>query len=609
MHNFVETDYGKLPSIKTKNMNFKKLIINVSFLAGLILGFNPIILAQFIQQGPKLVGTGSVGSPQQGYSVSISSDGNTAIVGGYTDNINAGAIWLYTRSGGVWTQQGTKLVSADAVGTAKQGISVSISSDGNTAIAGGDFDNTNAGAAWIYTRSGSTWTEDQKVVGTGITGSIAARQGISVSLSSDGNTAIVGGYLDGNGIGAAWIYTRSGTVWTQQGAKLVGTGAIGNALQGSAVSLSSDGNTAIVGGTGDNSNVGAVWIFTRSGTIWSQQTKLVGTGAVGNALQGSSVSLSSDGNTAIVGGPNDNTNLGAAWVFTRSGTVWTQQTELADASGASAQQGMSVSISSDGNTALVGGSGDNSNAGAAWLYTRSAGVWTQLGSKLVGTGAADPAKQGSSVSISSDGSTAIVGGYNDNSGAGAAWVYFNSAVLPVNFISISANRNNMGTVLVNWKVADEEGILRYEVERSADGRSFAVVGSVAGNAGPSYNWLDILPLPGVAFYRVKSVDISEKIKYTGTVKVQTGNESSMFIISPNPKTGRQLNIQFINQIKGLYDIHLIDADGRLLFMTNVQHSGGNSTQTINFPSNISHGISHLLIIAPNKTITAKQIIY
>src|SRR2546421_310461 len=88
-------------------------------------------LAQFTQDGPKLVGSGAVGSAQQGHSVALSADGNTAIVGGNADNGNAGAAWVFTRSGGVWSQQGAKLVGTGAVGAANQGISVALSGDGN----------------------------------------------------------------------------------------------------------------------------------------------------------------------------------------------------------------------------------------------------------------------------------------------------------------------------------------------------------------------------------------------------------------------------------------------------------------------------------------------
>ncbi len=160
--------------------------------------------------------------------------------------------------------------------------------------------------------------------------------------------------------------TAAQPVSTQQGPKLVGSGNVGAAGQGHSVALSADGNTAIVGAPGDNSNLGAAWVFTRSGTAWMQQAELVGTGNAGAARQGFSVALSADGNTAIVGGPGDNTVSGAAWVFTRSGTTWTQQQAKLVGTGnvGGAQQGFSVALSADGNTALVGGSFDNTQQGA-----------------------------------------------------------------------------------------------------------------------------------------------------------------------------------------------------------------------------------------------------
>jgi hypothetical protein len=144
-------------------------------------------LAQFTQQGPKLVGNDAVGTiVQQGYSVASSADGSTAIVGGANDDNGVGAVWVFTRSNGVWTQQGSKLVANDAVGAANQGWSVAVSADGNTAIVGGPGDN-NIGAAWIFTRSGGVWTQQgSKLIGTGAVGN--AGQGYSVSLSGDGNT-------------------------------------------------------------------------------------------------------------------------------------------------------------------------------------------------------------------------------------------------------------------------------------------------------------------------------------------------------------------------------------------------------------------------------------
>jgi hypothetical protein len=373
----------------------------------LLVTFAPLVtwhsaLAQFSQQGPKLVGTGGVPSTNQGHAVAVSADGNTAIVGGPADNSNIGAAWVFARSNGVWTQQGNKLVGTGAAGAQPNlGYSIALSADGNTAIVGAPYDafdsgcNCGVGAAWVFTRTNGAWTQQgNKLVGTGATG--AANQGFSVGLSADGSTAIVGGPLDDIdssckcvGVGASWVFTRTNGIWTQQGNRLVGAGAVGYAEQGNAVSLSADGSTAIVGGGSDNSDIGATWVFTRSNNVWTQQgDKLVGTGVVVLSEQGYSIALSADGNTAIVGGYADNPYTGAAWVFTRTNGAWTQQGNKLVGTGAvgSARQGVSVALSADGNTAIVGGPTDNSSLGAAWVFTRSNDVWTQQGNKLVGTG-------------------------------------------------------------------------------------------------------------------------------------------------------------------------------------------------------------------------------
>jgi len=383
---------------------------------------------QITQQGTKLVASDAVGKAIQGEAVSLSGDGNTAIVGGSWDNNGAGAAWIWIRSGGAWTQQGPKLVGSGAIGAARQGNSVSLSADATTAIVGGASDNNLAGGAWIWTRSSGVWTQQgAKLVGSDAVGSIVC-QGNSVSLSADGNTAIIGGVFDNTNVGAAWIWTRSDGLWTQQGPKLVGSGAIGAAEQGVSVSLSADGNTAIVGGLSDDTEVGAAWVWTRSNGVWTQQgSKLVGSAAIRPADQGTSVSLSGDGNTAIVGGPYDNRDAGAAWLWIRSGGAWSQQGPKLVGSGAagpSVFQGSSVSLSSDGNTAIIGGHADNGYVGAAWVWRRVGGVWTQRGNKLVGSDVDGVAWQGFSVSAASSAThTVIVGGFHDSQDTGAAWVY------------------------------------------------------------------------------------------------------------------------------------------------------------------------------------------
>ena len=278
-----------------------------------------------------------------------------------------------------------------------------------------------------------------KLVGIGAAGTSAA-QGYSVALSADGTTLAVGGYGDGNssgisgfsGSGAAWVFTRSGTGWAQQGPKLVGAGAAaGFASQGWSVALSADGATLAAGGKNDNQVSGATWVFTRSGTNWAQQgPKLVGAGAAGSAEQGASVALSADGATLAVGGRTDNNFDGAAWVFIRSGTGWGQQGPKLVGAGAVgfAHQGYSVALSADGTTLAVGGYGDGNfsgytGSGAAWVFTRSGTGWGQQGPKLVGAGAVGSAGQGVSVALSADGATLAVGGVGDDNGAGATWVF------------------------------------------------------------------------------------------------------------------------------------------------------------------------------------------
>jgi hypothetical protein len=333
--------------------------------------------------------------------------------------------------GSAWSQQGSKLVSPDAVGPAYQGYSVSLSADGNTAIVGGANDNSGTGAVWVWTRSGDAWTQQGgKLVAADAAGH--AHQGYSVSLSADGNTAVVGGPADAGDIGAAWVFTRSGGAWTQQGGKLVGTGAAGRAQQGSSVALSRDGNTIVLGAPEDNAGAGAAWVFTRSGDAWVQQgSKLVGNEVVGPAALGSSVALSRDGNTMMMGGYRDRDFVGAAWVFTRSGDDWTQQgNKLVGAGVGRGYQGFSVSLSGDGNTAIVGGPTDDNIRGAAWIYVRRSGAWYLLGNKLVGAGAVGPAGQGVAVAMSAGGDTAIVGGRLDDGGVGAAWVFAATASTP-----------------------------------------------------------------------------------------------------------------------------------------------------------------------------------
>jgi hypothetical protein len=477
--------------------------------------------SQWVQQGNKIAPGDAIGSTIYfGYSVALSEDGNTAIVGGIGDNANAGAVWVYIRSNGVWIPE-VKLIGTGATVNASQGFSVAISADGNTAIVGGLGDNTNIGAVWIFVKSGGVWSQQgNKLVGTDGIG--ISQQGCAVSLSADGNTAIVGGFRDNAFAGAVWIFTRNGNVWSQQGNKIVVNDAIGNSRFGISVDLSSDGNTAIIGGHTDNANAGAAWIFTRSGNTWTSQTKLTGSGAIGSARFGRSVSISSDGNTAIIGGYEDDAAKGAVWVYTRSGSTWTQQGNKLIGSGATgnASQGFSISLSADGNTAVVGGIDDNAFAGAAWVFIRSGGVWSQSGNKLFGSDAVGIANQGGAVAISPDGNTIIVGGIADNTNKGAAWVFVpgttsiqqSSNETPMNFM-LDQNYPNPFNPSTNIQFAlPQSGFVTLEIF-SVTGERVDVLFSEELSAGKyNYEWNGSNLTSGIYFYRLNAGNFVETRK-------------------------------------------------------------------------------------------------
>ncbi len=311
------------------------------------------------------------GNAQFGSAVAISLNGNTAVVGGVGDSNGTGAVWIFNRVGNSWYQEGPKLVGTNNI-DAYEGYAVSISGDGNTVMAGGFQDNNSLGAAWIFSRVASAWYQQGgKLVGTDAVG--AAQMGVSVALSGDGNTAMLGGWQDSLGTGAVWVFTRVGEAWYQQGSKLVGKNIIG-AGGFANVALSYYGNTALIGASRDDGGIGAAYIFTRVGATWSQQgPKLMGADAVGHSRQGQGVGISGDGNTILVGGYYDDNLKGAGWIFNRIGNTWYQMGKKftgIDTSGYP-QIGVSAALSWDGNTAIMGGWMDSSQTGAAWIFVRS----------------------------------------------------------------------------------------------------------------------------------------------------------------------------------------------------------------------------------------------
>ncbi len=388
-------------------------------------------------------------------------------------------------------QQGPKLTGGEAEsGAGRFGRSVALSADGDTALVGAPRDSGEAGAVWVLTRSGSAWTQQAKLVG-GAEESGAGRFGRGVALSADGDTALVGAPNDEGG-GAAWVFTRSGSAWTQQ-AKLTGAGESGSGWFGQSVALSADGATALVGGYVDHSDIGAAWVFARtgsgSGASWAQQgAKLTGGEESGEGEFGWSVALSTDGATALIGGRKDGEGVGAAWVFARtgsgSGASWAQQGAKltgGEESGVG-EFGQSVALSAAGDTALIGGFHDGSGAGAAWVFTRTgsdAGAsWAQQGAKLTGAGEAGAGYFGDAVVLTPDGGTALIGGVKDGEQRGAAWLFARTGS------GASATWAQQGEKLTGGEEESGRGEFGWSVALSGDGDT-ALVGGIgdSGRAG------------------------------------------------------------------------------------------------------------------------------
>ena len=392
-------------------------------------------------QQAKILASDGVGNDLFGSEISASIDGNTIIVGAHyaPSGDRTGAAYIFTRSGSTWTEQ-AKIEASDKQTDDWFAYSVSISGDGNTAALGaikssGDGVNE-SGAAYIFTRAGSTWTEQAKIVASDP--ETADEFGNAISISSDGNTVAVTAAREdtgGSGTGAMYIFTRSGSTWTEQ-AKIQASDKQASDWFGyNSVTLSSDGNTAAAGAYSEDTGgvgIGAAYIFTRSGSTWTEQAKIQASDKQAGDAFGWSVAISADGNTLAVGAQSSDdvgSSSGSAYIFTRSGSTWTEQAKLLSSDLATLDRfGAALDISSDGNT-LVSTSryhtpnGDvNNKIGVAYIFTRDGTAWTQQ-KKIQASDPAHLDQFGVSVAISGDGTTIISGAAAKNGSTGAAYIF------------------------------------------------------------------------------------------------------------------------------------------------------------------------------------------
>jgi len=405
----------------------------------------PVTIDPFLQAGNRIVAGGEVGNGWFGFRVALSADGNTALVGGHIDNSARGAAWVFKRSGSVWSQE-AKLAPTDEVGNGEFGSSVALSADGTTALVGGRSDDGGKGAAWVFVRDPRlTRFLPWRRQGAKLTADFSPEPGetkqfgASVDLTNDGNTALIGApsssYPGGantgyqGGLGAAWIFTRSGGTWTKKG-PLMNPFYSADAQLGASVALSGDGSVALLGAPGNAGGRGAVWTFVDEvGFGYFQPTAngpLPPANLTGPLGFGQSVTLSEDGKTALVGAPLF--GQGIAWAYVsnpaRVGS-WTLQRGFIplDVAGKAAL-GSSVALSADGDTALIGGPQDASGRGAMWSYVRSGTNWDQLGTKKVEAGGEVGAGTfAASVALAADGHSSFVGAPKHDGGVGAVWSF------------------------------------------------------------------------------------------------------------------------------------------------------------------------------------------
>ena len=301
-----------------------------------------------------------------------------------------------------------KINASEAIPDNIFGFSVSI--DGDYAVVGEDYSSLN-GSAYIFKREGTTWTKEAKLTAS----DSALGNAFGYSVAINGDTVIIGAPGVIEWTGAAYIFTRTGTTWTQQAKLIASDGLIGDEF---GFSVSINGDYALIGASyGGTGWSGSAYVFKRTGTSWAQEAKLSASDGQPEDQYGWSVSISGD--TAVVGSVYDDARTGSAYVYTRSGTTWTDEKKLT-ASDPAIEDAFGVSVSIDGNTIVVGAGWKDTFIGAAYIYTRSGTTWTQE-AKINASDGTNGNEFGMAVSISGD--KVVVGARFVTMWTGAAYIY------------------------------------------------------------------------------------------------------------------------------------------------------------------------------------------
>jgi len=368
------------------------------------------------------------GVSHEEFGSSVSVHGNIAIIGARLNDqrqVDSGAAYIFARERGVWRQQSV-LLPTDGIFSQQFGVGVAI--HGHTVVVGAWRDRVNglySGSAYVFARSGLNWHQQAKLLPAD--GSALDEFGRKVAV--DGRTiGIAAGFDDDNGpnSGSAYVFVRRGGHWIED-AKLLPIDGQPSDVFGADIAL--DGDTVIVGAALDDdqgTDSGSVYVFVRFGSTWIQQAKLLPDDGNENARFGSSVAL--DGNTVLIGAPDDDDNgrqSGSAYVFARTNGVWTQSAKLLPSDGVCGDGfGTSVALSDD--VAAIGAPGDDDRqigAGSFYLFVREGGDWKEQAEVLAPDG--DFADEfGTAVAV--HGGTIISSSPNNRENgpnAGAAYVF------------------------------------------------------------------------------------------------------------------------------------------------------------------------------------------
>ncbi len=399
----------------------------LSLLAAGALTATTVFAAGTWVQKAKLTIRDSAGFDHIGFSIGMSHDGQTALLGTPTHNDFRGAAYVFDRTASGWVQS-AKLTAGDisSLGTAFRidfGWAVALSDDGSTAVVGAPDRNLLTGAVYVFTRSGSTWTQVAEF--TAKSPKTFSEFGTALAVSHDGRTIVVGAPQENSFAGAVYVFSRGASGWVQR-SRLAVSDTPDFLGFGSSVAMGQDGQSLIVGAPKTAGFSGAAYVFVRSGSSWVQ-TAALGSG-VTDGLFGQSVDLSHDSDVALVGAPQSSNVNGAAYVFTRTGAVW-QQTAVLTAGDAGVDDyfGFSVALGHDAETALIGAPNRDAFTGAAYAFGRIGTQWTQR-SVLTANDGVSGDDLGFTVALARDRFIALVGAVNeDRNGStfdsGAAYIF------------------------------------------------------------------------------------------------------------------------------------------------------------------------------------------